>query len=270
MSLHKSIANITKSYAQVGADAWACTELVNHQGVVIAFAQTQGGAFFSSLLNLSDPRLKSARDVEAWSANPAAVPFPVEFVDAGAEVASLAEMPVFRKNGATPREAVAMASALSCTEARPWRIMHRVTFVRRVHAPVGGVAAESSRITVNETMISSNYELIQLLKPYVVGQQSSHAAFEKAITSAVTAHYPALAGKVDGIVKLMGAYYEIYPPDAQLHVTHVAAGGADALRTTSAPPASSPGSAEAAAPTPHADDGALAHADAELEGRGGS
>lgn len=103
MALHPAVSNITKSYGKPTDELWANTEIVNHRGTVIAFAQTTGGNFYYTVLNLNDPEKQSSRDVDGWSANPERVQFPTESTVAGAESISVQELPARLKNGAQPK-----------------------------------------------------------------------------------------------------------------------------------------------------------------------
>lgn len=106
----------------------------------------------------------------------------------------------------------ALKSALENTEARPWRIMHRVTFVSRVHeAPGTSRPSPDEKLTLDENLINSNYELIQALRPHIVGSPLNYATFAQQVQAAVMSTMPSYAAKIDDIVKLAGAYYGIFP-----------------------------------------------------------
>jgi hypothetical protein len=103
MKTHPSLANITKVYTTPDASQWMNTAMVRHEGTVIAFAQTSGGHFYYSVLNMSNPE-KAGRfkHVDFWDDQPQQLDFPTEIVMAGMEAASLDELPVYRKNGGAP------------------------------------------------------------------------------------------------------------------------------------------------------------------------
>ena len=89
-----------------------------------------------------------------------------------------------------------------------WRVMHRVTYVSRVLAPVGSVQQplEQALASLN---IASNYELIRTLEPFVRGRTSSYHDFVLAARNAVTTYLPDLLPHIDDILAFLVLYYGV-------------------------------------------------------------
>lgn len=112
--------------------------------------------------------------------------------------------------GDTPG-AVALSQAQDDTR-RPacWRIMHRVTYVSRVLAPLADEAPAALEKSMQALEIDSNYELIKLFEPYVSGKRGSYKELSDAIDQALTiAKYKALQPYAYDIKQFMSLYYDV-------------------------------------------------------------
>jgi hypothetical protein len=89
-----------------------------------------------------------------------------------------------------------------------WRVLHRVTYVSRVLAPTGSVQQplEKALAALN---ISSNYELIRTLEPFVRGRTGSYGTFASAVRSAVATYLPDLTPHLDQILSYLALYYGV-------------------------------------------------------------
>ena len=89
-----------------------------------------------------------------------------------------------------------------------WRVLHRVTYVSRVLAPADTTQQplEQALATLN---ISSNYELIRTLEPFVRGRTGQYADFVAAVRNAVTTYLPDLLPHIDDIVAFVVLYYGV-------------------------------------------------------------
>ena len=89
-----------------------------------------------------------------------------------------------------------------------WRVLHRVTYVSRVLAPENSVQQplEQALASLN---ISSNYELIRTLEPFVRGRTAQYADFVAAVRTAVTTYLPDLLPHIDDILTFLVLYYGV-------------------------------------------------------------
>ncbi|MCD9904655.1 LamG domain-containing protein [Streptomyces sp. MT29] len=88
-----------------------------------------------------------------------------------------------------------------------WRILHRVTYLSRVLAPVpppGAPPLEKAMLAEN---IDSNYELIKRLEPYVRPAATSSAALATATRNTLATHLPELLPHSAEISNYLGRYY---------------------------------------------------------------
>ena len=108
--------------------------------------------------------------------------------------------------------AVALRQARQDTK-RPaaWRVLHRVTYVSRVLAPLSDQSPPLEQ-ALHKLDIASNYELIRTLEPLVRGRTARYADFEPAVRTAVLRYLPDLSADVDQILAYLVLYYGI--PDA--------------------------------------------------------
>lgn len=89
-----------------------------------------------------------------------------------------------------------------------WRVLHRVTYVSRVLAPADTTQQplEQALATLN---ISSNYELIRTLEPFVRGRTGQYGDFVAAARNAVTTYLPDLLPHIDDILAFLVLYYGV-------------------------------------------------------------
>ena len=89
-----------------------------------------------------------------------------------------------------------------------WRVLHRVTYVSRVLAPSNDTQQplEQALATLN---ISSNYELIRTLEPFVRGRTAQYADFVATVRNAVTTYLPDLLPHIDDILAFLVLYYGV-------------------------------------------------------------
>jgi len=89
-----------------------------------------------------------------------------------------------------------------------WRVLHRVTYVSRVLAPPSSTQQplEQALASLN---ISSNYELIRTLEPFVRGRTAQYADFVAAVRNAVTTYLPDLLPDIDDILAFLVLYYGV-------------------------------------------------------------
>ncbi|MEV0992496.1 LamG domain-containing protein [Streptomyces sp. NPDC049949] len=88
-----------------------------------------------------------------------------------------------------------------------WRILHRVTYVSRVLAPVPPPGAPPLEKAMRAENIDSNYELIKRLEPYVRPAATSSAAFAAATRDTLAAQLPELLPHSVEIIKYLGRYF---------------------------------------------------------------
>ncbi|HEY4991480.1 MAG TPA: LamG domain-containing protein, partial [Nakamurella sp.] len=106
-------------------------------------------------------------------------------------------------------------SAIALRQARQdgkrpaaWRVLHRVTYVSRVLAPVGSVQQPLDQALASLN-IASNYELIRTLEPFVRGRTGNYHDFVAAARTAVTTYLPDLLPHIDDILAFLVLYYGV-------------------------------------------------------------
>jgi hypothetical protein len=87
-------------------------------------------------------------------------------------------------------------------------VLHRVTYVSRVLAPVGSTAQPLDQ-ALAALNISSNYELIRTLEPFVRGRTANYPDFVKAARNAVTTYLPDLIPHINDILAFLVLYYGV-------------------------------------------------------------
>lgn len=94
-----------------------------------------------------------------------------------------------------------------------WRIMHRVTYVSRVHPPLVPETRTSLASVAKTLNIESNYELIKFLEPHVkvYVDTNEYVNFTDAIHYEITQKMPELLPHLDEIVRYMCDYFGMYP-----------------------------------------------------------
>jgi hypothetical protein len=105
--------------------------------------------------------------------------------------------------------AVALREAQQ-TAARPpcWRVLHRVTFVSRILAPVSPQADPFTQ-ALRALDLNSNYELIKTLEPYLTGHTASYGDFAAAVKTAVARRLPDLGGHLTEVTTYLAQYYGV-------------------------------------------------------------
>ncbi len=88
-----------------------------------------------------------------------------------------------------------------------WRVLHRVTYVSRVLAPVGSTAPLDEALAALD--IASNYELIRTLEPFVRGHTGQYHDFLAAVRNTVNQYLPDLLPHIDDILNFAVLYYEV-------------------------------------------------------------
>ena len=90
-------------------------------------------------------------------------------------------------------------------------MLHRVTYVSRVLAPVPATPAQAPSLeqTMQQLDLSSNYELISVLGPFVRYKTSSYAGFVTAVQAAVQTYLPQLQPHLDAVVSFLALYYGV-------------------------------------------------------------
>ncbi|MHC0431043.1 LamG domain-containing protein [Streptomyces sp. O3] len=88
-----------------------------------------------------------------------------------------------------------------------WRILHRVTYVSRVLAPVPPPGAPPLEKAMRAEDIDSNYELIKRLEPYVRPAATSAAALAAATRDTLAAQLPELLPHSAEIIDYLGRYF---------------------------------------------------------------
>ena len=110
--------------------------------------------------------------------------------------------------------AIALNSAISSESGTPWRLMHRVTYVSRVLPEVDDPdTANTTNEALRSNGIESNYELIQMLEPYVAHKTQSYESFTLAVRDALHKYYPELLATdtaEDDIVEYMVTYFQVF------------------------------------------------------------
>ncbi len=88
-----------------------------------------------------------------------------------------------------------------------WRILHRVTYVSRVLAPVPPPWAPPLEKAMRAENIDSNYELIKRLEPYVRPAATSTGALATATRAALAAQLPELLPHSTEIIDYLSRYF---------------------------------------------------------------
>ena len=118
--------------------------------------------------------------------------------------------------------AVALREARQPGKEPPcWRVMHRVTYVSRVLAPLDKSAPPSMEKSLQTLDIDSNYELIKQLEPYVRDHLADFADFSTAVDDALKINLPELRPHSRQIKEYLSLYYGIeegYSPEPKAGV----------------------------------------------------
>ncbi|WP_189868180.1 LamG domain-containing protein [Streptomyces noursei] len=90
-----------------------------------------------------------------------------------------------------------------------WRVLHRVTFISRKLPAAITDNAPSMEKAMRAENVSSNYELIRKLEPYVKEHTTSRHDLTTAVRTAIIQHYPNLTPHTQQITDYLALYYEI-------------------------------------------------------------
>jgi hypothetical protein len=89
-----------------------------------------------------------------------------------------------------------------------WRVLHRVTFVSRILAPISPQADPYTR-AMRALDLNSNYELVRTLEPYVACHTGTYGEFVAAVRTALTRRLPDLLGHVDQVTDYLVQYFGV-------------------------------------------------------------
>ncbi|MEU1125678.1 hypothetical protein ABZ371_19455 [Streptomyces sp. NPDC005899] len=115
--------------------------------------------------------------------------------------------PTWLQGSNAPDAAALRQTRQSSAKPPCWRILHRVTYISRVLAPVPPPGAPPLEKAMRTENIASNYELIKRLEPYVRPAATSSADPAAATRNALTAHLPELAPHAAEITEYLGHYF---------------------------------------------------------------
>ncbi|MFI1584498.1 LamG-like jellyroll fold domain-containing protein [Embleya sp. NPDC020630] len=91
-----------------------------------------------------------------------------------------------------------------------WRVLHRVTFVSRVHDTT--TATPSLARALGSLGITSDYHLMKQLEPYLTRSTGSAPALTAATKATIAARFPTLVPYTDTITARVAAYYNLDAP----------------------------------------------------------
>lgn len=109
------------------------------------------------------------------------------------------------------QSAIALRQAFKQKVGKPWRVLHRVTYVSRVLPRYGSPAATPAEDTLRAANIESNWELIKRLEPYVQAKTRSDGELADAIRDIISRFMPELANAESYIIEYMSRYYQVFP-----------------------------------------------------------
>ena len=81
-----------------------------------------------------------------------------------------------------------------------------MTYVSRILAPISP-QADAFTQAMRALDLSSNYELVRTLAPYVAGGTASYGDFVLAVRQAVSRRLPDLLGHLDQVTAYLAQYY---------------------------------------------------------------
>jgi hypothetical protein len=117
--------------------------------------------------------------------------------------------PVWLAESAHPNAAAMRQAQQSAKRPPCWRILHRVTYVSRLLPAVPAADAPPVVKAMRVENISSNWELIKRLEPYVKSSTGSMRELTAATREALMLELPALVPHADQITNYLGLYYGI-------------------------------------------------------------
>ena len=114
--------------------------------------------------------------------------------------------PIWLASSSAPAAAALREARQPVKRPACWRVLHRVTYVSRVLAPVGP-STDPVVAALRGLDLSSNYELIQSLRPYLVGHTATAGELGTTARQAIAARLPELIPHADQIVEFLLGYY---------------------------------------------------------------
>jgi hypothetical protein len=115
--------------------------------------------------------------------------------------------PQWLSNSDAPDAAALRQSRQNTAKPPCWRVLHRVTYVSRVLAPVPPPGAPPLEKAMRAENIDSNYELIRRLEPYVRPAATSSAGLATATRAALAAQLPELLPHAPEIIDYLTRYF---------------------------------------------------------------
>ncbi|RPE36462.1 concanavalin A-like lectin/glucanase superfamily protein [Kitasatospora cineracea] len=115
--------------------------------------------------------------------------------------------PTWLQGSNAPDAAALRQTRQSSAKPPCWRVLHRVTYVSRVLAPVPPPGAPPLERAMRTENIASNYELIKRLEPYVRPAATSSASLAAATRDALAAQLPELLPHAAEITEYLGHYF---------------------------------------------------------------
>ncbi|MCD9193450.1 LamG domain-containing protein [Streptomyces albireticuli] len=110
-----------------------------------------------------------------------------------------------------PNAAALRQARQSETKPPCWRVLHRVTFVSRQLPDALPDDAPALERAMAAERISSSYELIRRLDPFVKPHLHDHRSMARAVRGAIREQLPELAPHEDEVIDFFARYYDIQP-----------------------------------------------------------
>ncbi|MFJ4770859.1 LamG-like jellyroll fold domain-containing protein [Streptomyces uncialis] len=117
--------------------------------------------------------------------------------------------PTWLTNSNHPSAAALRQARHSDRKPPCWRVLHRVTYISRILPPVPPADAPPLEKALHDVDVTSNYELIRRLDPYVSTATASRAELADATRTALTTHLPKLLPHAAEIAQFLADYYGI-------------------------------------------------------------
>jgi hypothetical protein len=116
--------------------------------------------------------------------------------------------PIWLASSSSPSAAALRGAQQPAKRPACWRVLHRVTYVSRVLAPVGP-NTDPVTSALRGLDLASNYELIQSLRPYLVGHTATAGELGTTARQIIAERLPELLPHADQIVDFLLGYYGI-------------------------------------------------------------
>ena len=114
--------------------------------------------------------------------------------------------PIWLDQSPDPAAAALRQARQPAQQPACWRVLHRVTYVSRILAPISP-QADAFTQAMRALDLSSNYELVRTLGPYLTGRTASYGDFVLAVRQAVNRRLPDLVGHLDQVTSYLAQYY---------------------------------------------------------------